>query len=556
MSATQRILAAVDFSPHSQAIVDHACEFAKQTKAELHVVHVESRANPAANPDGSPGGEATRLGLERLATLVRPADELELVTEKKILSGIPHRAIIDYAAANGITQIVMGTHGRRGLSYLALGSVAQQVIRDAPCPVQILKKPKQAEGTKENSVNENTAEDASLSDGRELSGSSGATQLISRALTLRATDIHVDPIDETQSRVRFRIDGKLSEYCRIDREIADPLINQWKTLANIDITERFKPREGRLTFPRSLAEFRNTEARITTAPVADGDSIAIRLLSREDVFVPINELGLGENAQRSVDEMLRRNEGIILVTGPTGSGKTTTVYTMLETISTSGVNIVSIEDPVEYSLPFVRQMAVDERHGITMTSGMRTILRMDADVIFLGEIRDVEAAKIAMRAACTGQFVFSTMHTRDVASVFTALRDLGLPDRSLAASFSGVVNQRLLRRLCSHCRQAVDVTVEARALFDRHSLDAPDQLYESRGCANCRDSGYRGRIGVFETIVFDDSIRAAVADNDNEAELRQKLLQNGMTSLDNDALEKVVNGVTDLDEAIRVRWMS
>lgn len=551
MPVIQRILAAVDFSPHSQAIIDHACEIAKRADAELHIVHVESRANPATNPDGSPSGEATRLGLERLDSLVRPADELELATKKKILNGIPHRAIVDYAAANGITQIVMGTHGRKGLSYLALGSVAQHVLRDAPCPVQILKTPKRVERPQENAI-----EEMPLTFGRELADSSAATQLISRALTLRATDIHVDPIDETQTRVRFRIDGKLSEYCRLDREVADPLINQWKMLADIDISDPFTPKEGRFSFPRSLAEFHNTEARITTAPVVDGESVAIRLLSHEDVFIPINELGLGENSQRSVDEMLGRNEGIILVTGPTGSGKTTTVYTMLETISTSGLNIVSIEDPVEYSLPFVRQMAVDERRGINMTTGMRTMLRMDPDVMFLGEIRDAEAAAIAMRAASSGQFVFSTLHTRDVASVFTALRDLGLPNRTLTANFAGIVNQRLIRRLCSDCRQAVDVTTEARALFDRHSLIAPDQLYEASGCVNCRDSGYRGRIGVFEAIAFDDNIRAAIADTANEAELRQKLLHNGMTSLDDDALEKVIKGVTDLDEAIRVRWLA
>lgn len=552
MSTVQRILAAVDFSPHSQAIIDHACEIAKQADAELHVVHVESHAQPATNPDGSPSGEATRLSLERLAALVRPADELKLSTQKSILNGIPHRAIVDYAKSNGITQIVMGTHGRKGLSYLALGSVAQHVLRDAPCPVQVIRTPKRVSHPLDASVEFADVE----GNFRPTADSSGATQLISRALKLRATDIHVDPIDETQSRVRFRIDGKLSEYCRLDREVADPLINQWKMLADMDITEPFMPKEGRVSFPRSLAEFRNTEARLTTALVADGESVAIRLLSRDDVFIPINELGLGDNAQRSVDEMLRRDEGIILVTGPTGSGKTTTVYSMLETISTSGVNIVSIEDPVEYSLPFVRQMAVDERRGINMTTGLRTMLRMDPDVIFLGEIRDVAAAEIAMRAASSGQYVFSTLHARDVASVFTALRDLGLPDRSLAANISGVVNQRLVRRLCIDCRQEVDATAEARALFNRHTLDAPDTLYEPSGCVKCRDSGYRGRIGVFEAVAFDDNIRAAVADAENEAELRQTLLEKSMTSLDKDVLNKVINGVTDLGEAIRVRWLA
>ena len=612
MNPPKHIMAAVDFSPQSQTIVDHACDLAEEAHAELHVVHVVTRS--AAGDD-----DATRLGLERLGFLVRPAHELVLKTKKCVVKGIPHRALVDYANSNGIDLIVMGTHGRKGLSYLALGSVAERVLRDAPCPVQVLKSPprtptqldqaaaalNQAFGDKltgtaaetEEIIQQTIIRELNVSDAvaKEIWGqlkrrdratweslgddsgkwtftsqidfvevksdfqpttnNSPATVLISRARKLRATDIHVDPINSSESRVRLRVDGQLSEYCRMDREVTDHLINQWKMMSGLDIAEPFRPKEGRIDFPPSATEFSDVEARVTTTPVANGEAVAIRLFSRENVFIPLGELGFGSPAQASVDKMLRRMEGLILVTGPTGSGKSTTVYSMLETISTSGINIVSIEDPVEFSVPFVRQMEVDERHGISMTDGLRTLLRMDPDVVFLGEIRDEIAVEIAMRAASSGRYVFTTLHTRDVASVMTALRDLGLSNRSLAANISGIVNQRLMRRLCTNCRESIALTAETQALFDRHRIDFPDHVYQPGGCPQCRGTGYHGRIGVFEAISVDHEIRSAFAEGKSEWELRDLLADRGMVRLDVDAFAKVAAGITDLDEAMRVRWL-
>ena len=614
MSSPKRILVPVDFSDHSQFLIDHACGLAEQTKSELHVLHVQ----PMHKATESNGVDA-RGALEQLGSLVRPADELELQTTKRVLQGLPHRAIVDYAQDQNVELIVMGTHGRRGLSHFALGSVAERVLRSAPCPVQVVRTSQstaqqleqaaaaltevfgdslagpiveteqricsaisdrlQVSSTqatqlfdqlklREWAVNQSAKSDQAewtfvtgveFVDGeidfRPADQQSPAAELVARARQLRATDIHLDPCGQEEYRVRLRIDGQLEEYCRLNRDIADHVCNQWKMMAGLDIAEPFQPKEGRVAFPASADGLRELEARLTTAPVADGEAATMRLFSSENVYIPILELGFGKPAQAAVDDMLSRNEGLVLVTGPTGSGKTTTVYSMLETISSSGKNIVSIEDPVEFNVPFVRQMEVDLRHNITMTGGLRTMLRMDPDVVFVGEIRDALAAEIAMRAASAGRYVFSTLHTRDVASVVTALRDLGLPDRSLAANISGIVNQRLVRRLCTQCRESVAFTPVMKSMCEQYSLSVPESIYEAKGCLKCRGTGYWGRVGVFEAVALTSELREVIVSGVDEAGLRHALIDSGMVTLDADAVTKVIAGITDVHEVQRVHWL-
>jgi type II secretory ATPase GspE/PulE/Tfp pilus assembly ATPase PilB-like protein/nucleotide-binding universal stress UspA family protein len=376
---------------------------------------------------------------------------------------------------------------------------------------------------------------------------SPAIDLVMRAAALRATDIHIDAAGRGYS-VRFRIDGRLQRYCGLDIEVATHLIQQFKTLARLDIADPFHPQEGRLRLPTELAEL---EVRLTTSPVAGGEAVALRLFDRDNVFRPLDRLGLSELSLAAIDGMTRRGEGLVLVTGPTGSGKTTTVYSMLESLSSGERNIVSIEDPVEFPAAFVRQMEVDERHGVTMTSGLRTLLRMDPDVVFLGEIRDAEAAEIAMRAASSGKYVFSTLHTRDVASTVTALRDLRVDTRSLAGNLTGIVSQRLVRRLCLQCRQPTGAVKDTeRALFKQHGIEPPSQLFQAVGCLGCRGTGYRGRIGVFEVVMADEELRVAIAGGTAEHELRDRIRRTGTSGLTTDALNKACNGVTSLEEAI------
>jgi type II secretory ATPase GspE/PulE/Tfp pilus assembly ATPase PilB-like protein len=247
-------------------------------------------------------------------------------------------------------------------------------------------------------------------------------------------------------------------------------------------------------------------------------------------------------------------EGVVLVTGPANSGKTTTAYSMVYALDDGHRNIVTIEDPPEYHIPSFRQLAADERHGVTMTSGLRTLLRMDPDIVLVGEIRDVEAAQIAMRAASSGKFVFTTLHTRDVASTLTALRDLHVDNRSLAGNLTGIVSQRLVRRLCPRCRREAALDADSARLFADEGLEPPERVLAPAGCEACRQTGYFERIGIFEVVVPDREFRAAIESGASEDELRSVIRSQGTTSLRSDALLKVQSGATSLDELRAMTW--
>lgn len=255
--------------------------------------------------------------------------------------------------------------------------------------------------------------------------------------------------------------------------------------------------------------------------------------------------------------MLHRGEGIVLVTGPTGAGKTTTVYTMLRELEARNEprNIVTIEDPVEFNVPFLRQMSVDEAHGITLSAGLRTTLRMDPDIVFVGEIRDAQTAEMAMRAASSGKYVFSTLHTRDVASTATALRDLGVSPRSLVSNLTGIISQRLVRRLCPNCRELGAISDNDREVFAEHDVEILSQVYRARRCDHCRSTGYRGRIGVFEVAVASDAIVEAIDQGATEDVLRRLIRSAGAPSLTSDGIRKVVDGLTTIEEIHQMRWI-
>jgi type II secretory ATPase GspE/PulE/Tfp pilus assembly ATPase PilB-like protein len=381
-----------------------------------------------------------------------------------------------------------------------------------------------------------------------------ALDLLQRAQTLRATDIHIDPTGDGRYSVRLRIDGRLEHYCDLDADLAVHLLQQFKILGDLDIAEPFRPHEGRLRLPHSNSD---CQVRITTSPVAGGESVCLRLQTRGTMFRPLDNLGLTATTRASIEEMLHRGEGIVLVTGPTGAGKTTTVYSMLRELEPPKQhrNIVTIEDPVEFNCPFLRQMSVDEAHGITLNSGLRTMLRMDPDVVFVGEIRDAQTAEMAMRAASSGKYVFSTLHTRDVASTVTALRDLGVSPRSLAGNLTGIISQRLVRQLCHQCRELAPISDDARQLLADHDLEVPAQLYQARGCDNCRNTGYRGRVGAFEVAVASHTLVEAIDREASEDELRRLIRSTGTPSLIKDGLKKAIDGITAIEEVHQMRWM-
>jgi len=551
MRDIKRILAATDFDADGDAAVDYACNLAERLGAELHLLHVVPKSlfpNRAA-------GETDRLqaahqGLGRLPSRMTRST---LMIIRKTCEGAPADEILRYAEENGIDLIALGTHGRNGLAHFVAGSVAEKFIRAAPCPVVIVRQSMTqlqddpAAGAESNSADE-SPRPRSLG---QVADSNRALELLERAMSARATDVHIDPISSEESKVRFRVDGRLEHYCVLDRSVAGPLLMQLKVLSDLDIARPFEPNEGRVRLPATMAD---TEVRITTIPVAGGDAVALRLLKHEASPPSLNELGFSSQAMEAVNGMLHHGEGIVLVTGPTGSGKTTTVHAMLRMLDNGTRNLMSIEDPVEYRVPSIRQMSVDVKHGMTMTRGLRTLLRMDPDVVFIGEIRDVEAMEIALRAASSGKYVFSTLHTRDVASTVTALRDLSADNLSLGGNLKGIVSQRLVRRVCRECCGRSELNEPERNRFLAEGIDPPQLLPRPNGCPQCRNTGYKGRIGIFEALRIESQIAEAIQRGTAEDELRRKIRSAGTTSLTADALGKVCDGVTSLEEALSIKW--
>jgi len=539
MSLYLRILVPFDFSDSSTAALRHATRLAISSGAELILLHV------LADRHHDPGVlEDLRADAIQRLELAVPADELlQLRTRFIVNTGNPSKEILELARESSVDLIVMGTRGRSGILHLALGSVAETVLRNAPCPVLTVRSEEAMSATAVATTGKPVSAD-------ELEASP-VVDLLHRAIGLRATDIHFDPVSDEEFMVRFRIDGKLEEYCRLDHFVGVRQVQQLKILANLDVADPFRPKEGTL---RAMATLPEVEIRITTSPVPDGEAVALRLASRTNLSLPLENLGLAERPRREVDELLNRGEGMILVTGRTGSGKTTTVYSLLSKLATGKRNIASIEDPVEYSVPFVRQMQVDERHNLTTASGLKTILRMDPDVVFVGEIRDQDTAEIAMRAASSGRIVLSTLHTRDVAATITAIRDLHINARSVSANLSGIINQRLIRRICPNCREVCVPTDAEKSVFLAEGITPPATLYRPAGCDKCRRRGFSGRIGIYEVATMNPVIAEAVEQEISEASLRGLLRQHGVTSLHHDALLKVAEGITSLQEVQDMSW--
>ena len=547
MDTLERILVPLDFSACSEAALTYAVTLATKCDANLHLLHVLSQG------DSDRSSRSRSEAIHRTSQLITRLSEIrEVLAEgivRNVLSGIPTDEIVRYATEKHIDLIVMGTHGRTGLAHLVLGSVAEKVLKSAPCPVVTVRANEKSTDASA-SLKEET-EDAAT--GAELAVERmPAIDLLQRALKLRASDVHLDPTFDGKTVVRVRIDGLLENYCKLEGDLGRHLGHQLMILGQLDIADPLRPQEGRLKLPTSLPDL---QARITTCPVDGGVSVSVRQLPRGNIFRPLSELGLSSAALAATEDILHQQEGLVLVTGPTGSGKTTTVYSMLQVLNVQNRNLVSIEDPVEYSVPFIRQMAIDDRHGVTMSNGLRTLLRMDPDVVFIGEIRDAEAADIGMRASSSGKFVFSTLHTRDVASTVTAVRDLHVDNRSLAGNLRGIISQRLVRRVCGECLERCHPTDEENQIFSTHQLKAPREISRAKGCPRCRGSGYYGRVGVFEVVMASEKLVHAIERGESETGIRKLIRSVGTPSLMADALTKVCDGITTLDEAQGMSWI-
>ena len=370
--------------------------------------------------------------------------------------------------------------------------------------------------------------------------------LISRAVEQRASDIHIEPF-ENELKVRYRIDGVLHDVEAPQRRLQAAIVSRVKIMSKLNIAERRLPQDGRIKL-RLMG--REIDLRVSTLPTLYGESVVLRILDRSSIVVTLGSLGFPEDTLAQFDRLIMKPYGMILVTGPTGSGKTTTLYGALDKINSPDKKIITIEDPVEYQLFGVNQIHVKPQIGLTFANGLRSIVRQDPDVIMVGEIRDAETAEIAIQAALTGHLVFSTLHTNDAAGAVSRLLEMGVEDYLLASSLLGVLAQRLVRKVCAKCRRPAEVT--AAVMREIGGNGAAAEVYEGEGCDDCARTGYRGRSGIFEILLVNDVIRPLILKRSSADIIKDASVQQGMRTLREDGWQKVRTGVTTVAEVVRV----
>jgi len=370
--------------------------------------------------------------------------------------------------------------------------------------------------------------------------------VFTQALRDGASDIHIEPF-ETRSVVRLRIDGTLRDLIEPARALHGAIVSRVKIMAQLDIAEKRLPQDGRITL---RVAGKPVDVRVSTIPTGHGERVVLRLLDKQAGRLDLTRLGMDEATLAHMDRLILEPHGIVLVTGPTGSGKTTTLYAALSRLDATELNIMTVEDPIEYDLDGISQTQVNTRIEMSFARALRTILRQDPDVVMIGEIRDLETAQIAVQASLTGHLVFATLHTNDAVSAVTRLVDMGVEPFLLASSLIGVVAQRLVRRLCLECRKPF--AADAAQLRALGLAPTDGTLYSAQGCAACNRSGYRGRTGIYELMTVDDDLRRLIHDRASEQILRAHVLSRGMRSLRDDGMRWAGQGVISLEEVVRV----
>jgi len=369
-----------------------------------------------------------------------------------------------------------------------------------------------------------------------------------------ASDVHFEPQEESLL-VRFRVDGVLQEVQRIPKRMMNGVLTRLKVLAKLDIAERRKPQDGRISL-NAAAAGRLLDIRVATLPTVEGESIVMRLLDKSKRAPTLEELGMADEMRRKLEEHVRRPTGAVLVTGPTGSGKSTTLYAALTEINRPEINIITVEDPVEYRLTGVNQVQINTRAGLTFAAALRSILRSGPDVVMVGEIRDGETAKISIEAALTGHLVLSTLHTNDAPQVLTRLNEMGVEPFLTGAAISAVIAQRLARKLCSHCCEmytpSADELLKARVSPDVAAAADGMAFYRKRGCPRCGQTGYKGRIGIFQLLEMSESLEQLAAKKAAREDIERQAIEEGMRTLWDDGLTKVASGLTSIEELARV----
>lgn len=373
--------------------------------------------------------------------------------------------------------------------------------------------------------------------------------MISQAVKAGASDIHIEPFQDIL-KVRYRIDGILYEMLSPPKGVQASLISRIKVMAKMNIAEKRVPQDGRAQVRIGDQEI---DIRVSTVPISYGERLVMRLLNKSGYFLEFSEFGLSKENYDLIHKIIRQNTGIVLVTGPTGSGKTTSLYAALSEINSPDKNIITIEDPVEYNLTGIGQIQVDVKTGVTFAKGLRSIVRQDPDIVLIGEIRDLETCEIAIQSALTGHLVFSTLHTNDAAGAITRLVDLGVEPYLISSSVNTVIAQRLVRVLCDECKEQYELSAShVKSLNGRGETMIGKQAFRPKGCPKCFNTGYLGREAIFEIMTMDDKMKTLVLETSDANQIRDRALTTGMITLRQDGMAKVLKGITSIQEVLRV----
>ena len=472
-----------------------------------------------------------------------------------IADGQLHVAIADPANIHGIDELRLATRLPLSLAVASRDDIQVEIRR--------LTRASEAFGARAVLDEEAAALDAEEEEADDLEADDGISDaplvrlvnsVIFQAAEDGASDIHFEPQEDSLA-VRFRIDGVLQEVQRIPKRMAAGVTTRLKVLAKLDIAERRKPQDGRISL-NAAAAGRTLDVRVATLPTVEGESVVMRLLDKSKKAPTLAELGLSESMQQTLTDLVLRPTGALLATGPTGSGKSTTLYAALTQINRPEINIITVEDPVEYRLPGVNQVQINTRAGLTFATALRSILRSDPDVVMVGEIRDGETAKISIEAALTGHLVLSTLHTNDAPGALTRLQEMGVEPFLVGAAVTGVLAQRLARKLCTHCcemyQPSVDDLLQARVSPEVAAASDGMAFYRKRGCPRCGQTGYKGRIGVYQLLAMSEQLEALAAQKASREEIERAAIEEGMRTLWDDGIAKVSAGLTSIEELARV----
>jgi type IV pilus assembly protein PilB len=498
-----------------------------------------------------------QVGVSREAAHRIPLHVLERVSAIPYAyeDGVLRVAIADPQNLHGIDELRLASDSPVELAVAARDDIVAEVRRLARAAEAFGARAMLEEEEPEDEGEAEDEDDLELDDGiSEAPLVRLVNSLIFQAAEDGASDMHFEP-NENGVVVRFRTDGVLHEVQRIPKRLAPGVITRLKVLAKMDIAERRKPQDGRISLGAKAAG-RTLDVRVASLPTVDGEKLAMRLLDKSKQAPTLEELGLNEDMRQIFEEVIRKPTGALLVTGPTGSGKSTTLYAGLTAINRPEINVITVEDPVEYRLPGVNQVQINVKAGLTFAAALRSILRSDPDVVMVGEIRDSETAKISIEAALTGHFVLSTLHTNDAPGAITRLNEMGVEPFLTGSAVSAVLAQRLARKLCSHCCEMYNPSVD-ELLRNRVSPDVAEAMagaafYRKKGCPRCGKTGYKGRIGVFQLLVMTEEIEHLAVTRATREELEKTAIEQGMRTLWDDGLAKVAAGVTTLEEVGRV----